>query len=107
MVGIPIEAAASKTADFPYSQELSAGESKVDRRRRAHQNVVDRYMRSVVDFDRAVGRIVRALDELEMRHNTLLVVTSDQGFVDLCFALVAFTRLFSSSILLSNLLIYS
>ena len=37
------------------------------------------YFANVDNVDAAVGRLVRALDELKLRENTLIIFTSDNG----------------------------
>ena len=63
----------------PKMQPHDANDHR-DRVRVAYQHMVKKYIRCITANDENVGRVLKALDDERLAHNTIVVYTADQGY---------------------------
>ena len=64
-----------------YRDRLPADLSPEERKRRNHERMVKDYYRVLLSVDENVGRVLDFLDENGLTENTIVVYTSDNGFL--------------------------
>ena len=77
-----VRSAEMHLADLPdYRERVPAGLPREERLRRNHDLMVKEYYRVLLSVDENVGRVLDFLDENGLRENTIVVYTSDNGFL--------------------------
>lgn len=75
----PWEGPGDQQVSDELTARINAGEPAVNVLQHRDGGSIDKYVEMVEDLDRAVGRVIRALERTGQRHNTLVVFASDNG----------------------------